>query len=174
MPRVVVDIERVRFWTRKAQGLAGLAGPEVYEEDQVDAAHEIASPIVRQKRAYRQGRGVDLERAETGHKIGQRHERAHMRTVAAGPGVWQWIEESFTRTEDGNGSSTTPVGAHVSWSRGRSAASSPAPDVRPDTSMLTNANSYDPPQSFWRQVPEVSARPPALILDVSVLILSGT
>ena len=98
MPRVVVDIERVRFWTRKAQGFAGLAGPEVFEGDQGDAAHEIASPLVRQKQAYRRGRGLDLECAETGHKIGQRHERVHMRIVAAGPGVWQWIEASFTPT----------------------------------------------------------------------------
>jgi hypothetical protein len=153
MPRVVVGIEGVRFWPRKAQGFAGLAGPEVFEEDQLDAAHEIASPIVRQTRAYRQGRGVDLERAEAGHKIGQRHERAHIRIVAAGPGVWQRVEVSFTPTEDRNGSSTTPVGAHFSWSRGHSAASFPAPDVRPDISMLTNANSYDPPTEFLEAGP---------------------
>jgi hypothetical protein len=70
MPRVVVDIERVRFWTPKAQGCAGLGGPEVFEEDQVDAAHEIASLIVRQDLAYRQDRGVDLEPARPGIKSG--------------------------------------------------------------------------------------------------------
>jgi hypothetical protein len=70
MPIVVINIDMVRLRVRDSQGIESLAGSEAPEGNHVDGDHEMALPVIRQKWPCRQGRGVDVERAETGEIVG--------------------------------------------------------------------------------------------------------
>src|SRR5438034_9002563 len=70
MGLVVVDIDVVDGRRGDGKVVERLVGSEVFEEEHVNRADEIALTVIRQKRPHGERAGINVERPETGEKSG--------------------------------------------------------------------------------------------------------
>jgi hypothetical protein len=77
VPGVVLDVDVVDLTVAHGQSVEVLVLGHRRQRDHVDRADQVSYAVVREERAGRQGRRVDVEAAHAGDEVGQIDERRH-------------------------------------------------------------------------------------------------